>query len=1489
VLVLLLAVLVLLAPTIASSMAPGIAAKQINAQIQGKADVAAASFSWTGGQVVGPVTISAPDGTPVAHVKISIDKGLTSLARAGLGWAKMDLGTVTISGDASVVRHTDGTTNLQQALAPRQVAAAAPSAPAKPPGPTPAGGETKLPSGLTATVVLDKLAVRYHDESRPAGSPTAYVDLPEISGKASIVDATKASLDLKTAMRYGAAANAVTTPGGTLTVAASADQLTDASGKVLPDRIKVDADVTAADVSLKAADALAGLNDRLTAALGDLMQAKVHAAGTMNDGSVTVKATSPQSQVDVALRAANGVITSERAGTIELNTSGLSAVVPTMVDSVKNGELALETYPRVKVTLDNVRIPSAALTGGAADLRGASARAVVETTEITGRVKVPEGVAGAKEGALQPFKVEPVRAEVNAADLAKGATIKAGTAMSLAGQSAGSVDVDLTVGDLLDAAGHRRAGLPRVQGKASVAGVSTAIAQPLVEQAGLDLPHGVGPKLDLTLTASTASAGAPAAASGLPPTSIDLQVQSQGVNADAALILDGRSIRSTDKGASVALNRVVALAGNAARKSGVEVTGDGYARATIKDLNVPIDSAGKIDAAAIAATIESTFGNMTIRPLATSVAAATPAAPPAPGTPAARPPAPTPAPAAPAAAPPGDGVVIQQYFANVTFKPDTTPRIDIKGSGSHQGNAFFTQAGLDLPGLREVVVAAASGGDAAGKAMQLRPLGQIELRNIPTSLATMTMSPPAPGGADLRNLIQAAVGPSVTVKLDATAKQGGEPTARDLALSIRSPRVQGDLAASVDSKSLEVKESPFTTTITPELAAAILDATGEKLERQPTLAAPAAIKLTVLPLTIPMSGLTPQLDKAGDAGVRVELPGPAVVQNVVLAGGQGQPPRDIGPIGVQGLLVNATAPLSSLAAGSAPKPAKADVAATLLGDGQQVIGTLKGGGQVALAGGAPNGPARGNISLELLNTPKIDAFLQQPGLVSGAVGDRIKIDADAQVDLAKATTPAAPGAPAPSALQSLNVNANIASPRLNTTQPFALVTKGDVATIDKPAVLQWNVDPAWANGFLPKPAPPAPGQPAPKPLLAMSGPTDVTVTLSALKFALGGTGGLLKPGVFAADAQVAAPAPKLLVSGVATNVKNVLVRAASGREPNVLGFSLRVDDLGAGPAPGGGPAVDFAGGLYGIADAQGNPTFGAAKLSGSGKAFAVPTAIIDAAAQQDGLLVDALGPTVNMTANASGVSMTGGQLSAEVTSERANAKLAGAINNGAFVAQGPVTANLTRITPEMGKRLTKGLPMVGTFEKTASEAPATVVANGLTVPLDGNLTKLNGAVRFDPGEAQFTTSGAFTQLLKITQQKQSGVVGRRLDPLNVSIKSGVATYDRYKIPLGDLTLDTQGTVDLVQRQLDVITYVPFGALTDQAAGILNSGLGKTLGGAIPTIEQASMVPIRTRGSFDHPETKPDLDQFVKEAGKSLRPDKIIGGTLQDLLKPKPKK
>jgi hypothetical protein len=153
-------------------------------------------------------------------------------------------------------------------------------------------------------------------------------------------------------------------------------------------------------------------------------------------------------------------------------------------------------------------------------------------------------------------------------------------------------------------------------------------------------------------------------------------------------------------------------------------------------------------------------------------------------------------------------------------------------------------------------------------------------------------------------------------------------------------------------------------------------------------------------------------------------------------------------------------------------------------------------------------------------------------------------------------------------------------------------------------------------------------------------------------------------------------------------------------------------------------------------------------------------------------------------------------------------------------------------------------------------------------------------VTIDIGQARFETSKAFGTILRVAKQKDSGVIDR-VEPLVMNIKDGIAIYQKWHLPLGEFMLETRGTVDLVNQRLDVITYVPFGALSDSASRAL--GGGRLLGNA--AIKQATMVPFRTQGTFDNNRTELDMELFIKETGNSLlNPDGLLKDGLRDLFK-----
>lgn len=1691
-LLLVVVLLVALAPTIAGAIAPAYAADAINKSINGKATVGGISLSWFGGQRVGPVTVADTAGKQVASVSLELSRGLWSLARAGMGG--MDFGEVKVSGSANVVRGPDGKLNILSLAKPASPAAA----PSPGGGGTPSTGTT-LPKGLRAVLVIDKLSLEYTDQQAKPGASIYHFAAPDLSGRASI-EGGNADATLNGGFDFQRTAQAKPEPGGSIALKASVTGLADSTGKLTPDQAKVDADLRIKDLAVAIADALAGMDNKLVAGVGEKLQASLVAKGSLSDADATITASSTAIDANLAFKSAAGVITTPKPGTISIKTAGMMPLLG-LDEALKNQDsVTLQRLPDFAATLDNVRIPLP-INGKPLDLRGGTFVLDIKSTETVGSVRVPnadgsqgqpqayrlapltaklasedlakkvsftantnatlgghsagalaanfdaiepldaagkprQGMPGRVQGQVtlagvataiaQPFvaaagvdlakdvgptldlslkaaagdeeagtppaassaaatagslaqthmaldlksanvnaiarlladaktirtkpkgvelkvtnlgplatrfmqksglsvdsatsltvtltdlvadleklapktpgaqpdlravtglvKIEmgatagklavagqpvksyelaPLIAMLDAKDLAKGVTLKADTSAKLDGAPAGIVAINLAATNLLAQDGTLSKSLPAVNGTVGITDISTAIAQPFVESAGLDLPSGVGPKLAVSLVA--ASKGGEAAPGAIPATDLDLGVKSAGVNSALALSIDGRTIKKRGGDGFVSLKSPGTLAGKAAKNSGVALSDGGYAKATFRDFAVQFDEAWKPQLDRSAVDVELNVGGFSIG-LIPKPPASLPGQPSVP---------------APRAAEP---LALGSFVVNTKLEPGAIPTVDLKGSGKHQNSEFFMQGAMQLVGLL--------GKDEAGKPAitpaDLRPLGTLDINNLPTSLASMAIPAPAPDGKpamDVARLVRDAVGPNVTIKLASSKPAAGGEMARDVAFNVASANVNGSAAAVVDDKALALNRLDFKANMTQELAASFIDMLGAGLASKPTLAVPAAMTLTATPFTVPLASGKPDFAKAsGDASLKMGIQGRTLVNNVVLKG-EGTEVRNIGTVGLENVMVSADVPLQALAAGSTPKLAKATVTAGVLGGPDRKIVDLNAGGQVNLAAGKPQGDLNADLSLKVLDARWLDTFLNQPGLIGDGIGETATVEAKALVRFPKdgAAVPAG-SAGAPPAFESAAVTASIKSPRLSTTQPLKATALPDRFALDAPMVAKWNIDPAWANKHLLTPKDAKPGYKLPAQFAAA---TDLTVSVFKLGAATGSDNAPMKPGVFTLDASVESPGTTFAVGegkkASQAVLKNLKTRITGGKDPGVLGFSLTIDEAAGGPGPGGKPAVSASGGVYSVSDETGKLTPDKAKITATANATAISVALVDAIANQNGVLLEALGPTASMDVDAQGLSKTAGNLSVVAKSPRADAQIKGSIHDGTFVASGQPDIKLKVITPELGGMLVNGLPMVGTFEKKAEDGPAVITATGLAVPIDGQLQKLNGKVVLDMGKARFQTSGVFSKLLKFTGQKQAGEVGRNLQPITVDVKDGVATYDKVTIPLGEFNLATRGTVDLVQKKLDVITYIPFGVLTDEAAGLFNTGAGKLVGGAIPGLEKATMVPFRTKGTFEKQETKPDIELFGKEFLTNLRPDKAVGNVLDDLLKKK---
>lgn len=1422
----------LLLPTIASSIAPGIVESKANAAINGTIKLSDVSLSWFGPQKAGPVTLFDDAARPIAKVNVEASPGLLGLVSGAMS-GSLDIGTVRLAGNADIIRRKDGSTNLQAALAPRGGTAAQQPA-AAPPGP---GEPGTLPRGLNARAVIEDFDVTVTDESQPAGSPARDVWLHDLKGEAAIATGGPAVAKLDGAVGAGLGAGATK---GALKIDATINNLSDAAGHLTLGRADFNVDINATGLPVALADALAGQGGRLVTGLGDTLEARVSATGNMNQGNADLSVTTPRASAAGSLAMADQAISTTRPLEIRARGSALSALAPTLDESLAKSGLKLETMPDVAASVENLKVKLPR--DGKLDLRGASATVTVKTTQASGSLALPapEG----QQAQARPFTLAPLEARIESADLAGPVRLTAATRATLGGQPAGSFTADLTAGGLLDAGGAPIAGPPRtLQGSVAVKGIATDIAQPFVAGTGIDLPADIGPSMDITLNASSELAEAKPGA--LPATDLDLALASGKLNAKGGFRLSERAIQSRGGDFTLRLDPAGQLISRFVNPdTGIRLDPAGSVLVVLKNLDVPLSPADRKPALDRAAgRIEIWTGHFRLTPTVEGVSP----------------------------------IEVSDFNIMTTLAPAKPPHVELV-SNMRQDQADFKLAGqLDLLGAFDALQPSAK--PRPPNTLPVRPSGRIDFVRVPTSLARFALARTAPPAdqatdqaagspLDIAGLIRDVVGPTINLRLLTTA-DAGRPDALTADLTLSGERLEAQAKAALSSTKADVSGVNAKTTLTAATLDTLLATFAPTITDRPRLTGKATAQLVVDPISIPLKpGFQPDLAAAGKAGLRLTLPGQTIVQGLKIPGAEGQPPRDLGPMGVEDLNIAATTTVAALM-GTTPQRAEATVAGKLLSGPQDRLLTLSGGGSTQLTGGTPTGPITANLKIEQGRTAGLDKILAQPGLLSGALGD--SLGADLSVVL---------GPPVESGTRSINAEATVRAPRLSMDQPLKVSVLPDRITVDQPTRINWQLGAAWANQHLLKPDP-ATGQVP----LKLTQDAGVRLTIDRAAIAQGVGVGPFKPGIFQADVSAEVPAAAMELSGgERVALEGIRVKLAS--EPT--GGPVKFDLLVAGATVGSSPKASNLG-LQGrvdqLATPEGQFSTQTAQVTADGNIPALPTALIDALAQQQGLLVDALGPIVQATLSAEQFGMNSGRLAFNARSERAEAAVKGRVENKVFILEQPLNVTIVEVTPELSARFVKALPSVGQIEKSRQDAPGVIRSPDLRIPLDGNMSHLNGAITLDPGEASFSSSSDFAKFLKIVSMRTDSRIGRRLQPLNVFIDSGVANYEDWELPIGEFNLKSRGTINLVEKTVDVITYIPAGALTGEVVGVFGGAIGK-IPGVGQIITDATMLPFRTRGTFEKQKTEPDLELFAKEFVGQIRPDRIIEKGLQDLLKPR---
>lgn len=1026
-----------------------------------------------------------------------------------------------------------------------------------------------------------------------------------------------------------------------------------------------------------------------------------------------------------------------------------------------------------------------------------------------------------------PFTLQPFTLLVDASNLAKAARITASGSAFMAGSPAGTLRAELEA-SILDANGAPITGIPdNLNGTFTLRNASTKALQPLASATGLILAEDIGETLNIEGWAK------PSTLAGR--TDVSLGINAQKLQLGAQLDLSPTEIRTREQGIKLSAQDLGRILARLAPADQASFTPTGIAQILVQNVSIPLDKetgSPRLDKAGAQLTVTASDLRATLK---SAEGAAQPFA-------------------------------LDSSRLALALTPGGPPTLDLQSRMSIGDKPSVASGSLKFNNLFNP--------DGSINATGVRPEGRIELADVPTVLASLA-------GKDLASLVTEALGQTVSAQLAAT------PEAANTAIRATINASSGTTltsTATLKPDEIAVGAVNARASVSPRLLATL----AKDNPSVPRLASPASFDVALEPFALPLRGAALDQTKLAGKRVKASVTGNASFADFVIASSEpNTPPRRTGPINLSNIRLVADAPLAALApAPETSKPERATVSlnASLAQPQGDTIGAIVANADVGLRGPTPAGPASASARVENFSSAFVDRFLATPDMLAGSLGARFQ--AAATANFAQF--------PSGEDLKNLGVNVRMSSERVTFSDVATIRLRPDRLELAKPVTIDWKPSPAWATRYM---LGQTPDTPSDAPSIRLTEGPPVTIALTSLAIAMGdneATGkpiGPMLPGVFALDASVSiANAALAMADGNKITLKDINASVARvPDDPGAIAFKLRTLPVGASAA--GAKPVTFDGTITKLADAAGNITPDAAELTAKGNIAGLPTALVDAIADQDGRLVEFLGPIVNMDLDADRLNKRAGRLAATLNADHANAVVRGTIRDGLFIADGSTGAQVRIITPALGHSLTEGVPLVGSLEKRATDAPATLTTARLEVPTTTekpeDLRRLNGDLTLDLGDVRFETGGSFQSVLKTVGQRDRGTVGRRLQPLRVKITNGVVSYDRFVVPLGEFNIDTEGTYDLVTKRVDFLTWIPAGALADEAAGLFNTGLGGLLGGSVKPIERLTMLPWRTSGTVGGElDTKPDLQLFIKTTGQNLikEPGKLIEGGLQDLLK-----
>ena len=1408
------ALLLVFAPKIVSSFAPGLVASQAPKYIDGTVSLTKASLSWSGPQSFSGFKIRKGD-TSVVECDLNIEGGLFDLATGGA-----NLGLVTVSkAKIAVVRGNNGMINLSTLTKSSTPKKAVPDINPQP---------VVLPSDLNVRLEVRNLDFSYTDL---AFGDSSKITLTDVDLGADVIINKPLALTIKS--KSG---------GGSINVDLKLSNWED-GGKLRLEKSKIDGSFDISNLPTSILDIFVPATENrpnLRSGLGESVSVRADLKGTRDNcqASIAIQSSGLKALVDVAVK--DEFITNNAPVSVEISGSSLRALVPSVVQALESTpDVSVEALPDISVRMSDVKIPFSK--GEIKTLRGASASVDLGLSRFTGALNL--------DGVQKRFQLTPTKLSVRTADLSKSLEGSLSTDLVVDDTPGGAIRIGFSSAGLLNPAGMFNSAVPKdLRANVSVRNIATPLFQPFITSTGIDLQQDIGPSVDLSLEAIAGES----ADDTLPPTSVSMSITTRDVVAATRFVTSDRGVEFAADSTKIELKSAGRLLSRFVKpETGWSVNPrTGSAIITIAGAALPQTTTGSFEVDKLQLRSSIALDGLAVSRIGDATSA------------------------------------IQIRNAAATFGV-ASGRVTADVKSSMTINAATTElaATIDVPDV--FVIPSTGSSSFLANPRTFRPIGKISLKGVPIDGVSLFLPQDDSDATNLISLIKGVVGESADIVI---ASQPDQSNGFGIGLNVRAPKISCDVSGRLGERDVALSQAKLGIKIDGSTVSSVIKRFAPDVKGFPSLSNTSKVDVDVGAIRIPLDAdLKPVWAQAGSLSIAVVSEGRTLIEGLrVQDVDEGE--RDLGRIGFQGLKLNVSLPFQTLFGVGQPEARMltASLLTSIIGPAQTSLSDIRLQCGVEIESGKPIGPLNLELALDRIDLRQLETMTRGSNLASTLLGNQltlrsnIAITPDAKRDLFDFTT------------STVELAANIESKGVTTGGPIHMIVTPQSVEIPKPATLNLKIDPSIANNLLQ-------GDSKSDPPFMLTRVSAVSVTVESL--ALPRVAGI----ALNVNALVSAPEIRFVDNSgrelsLADTKFSVMTDNTAATKP--IKFSIETKSLAVDALATTKPLV-----LRGTVDntigQDGVFQFDRGSLSFSADIKGVPTVLIDTLLNQKGVLVDLLGDTADVVASADKVplknasNLNGQQFSFNMSSARVSTSVSGSVADSVFSSSVPLRVSVVEITNALTQRYIGAVPVLKKLEKQSVQQAATISEQGLRIPIDSDMKKLNGIIVLDPGEVTYEVNPMLAKLLKDNAVRTSGIMGNKLQPAKIVFTNGIGMLERYSLPLGEFSVGFEGRVDLVSQKSEMVVWVPAAQLADAVTGQVTSLLsaGSTATSDSNTIlstllEVVPNWPFKASGPLTSPASSLTLDtdrvfeDFKKNGGYKKLIERVGGSKIKELLKPK---